>query len=117
MHNIIISSKHIETTESMKQSVENQLAVDLEHFENFIVEQVRVTIEANLAQSTDNFNVSVRVPVKGNDLFSSGKGSTLKDAISDATVSLSRQFRKLKTKKLSNKRVDLKEEIGIDDID
>ncbi len=103
MNNILIEANNIELTESMSESIKTKLIGDLENYESFIVEQVRVTVEAKLEQATDNFSVSIRVPVKGNDLFSSGIGECMQQALADATSGISRQFRKLKTKTMSQR--------------
>lgn len=98
MNRIITKGVNITITDSMQQTINECLAADLDNFQYFIVEDVRVTIEAKLSQATNKFHASIRIPVTGNDLFSSSDGETMKDAIVDASSNIGRQLNKLKTK-------------------
>jgi ribosomal subunit interface protein len=98
MNRIITKGVNISITDAMQQTINECLSSDLDNFQFFIVEDVRVTIEAKLSQSTNKFHASIRIPVTGNDLFSSSDGETMKDALMDASANIGRQLNKLKTK-------------------
>jgi ribosomal subunit interface protein len=111
MTRIISKGVNVSVTGALEAQIQELFGSVADNFENFIVEDIQVTIESQLKQSTEVHSVKARIPIKGNDIFSDSSGSDMYHAISEAASSATRQLRKLKGRVNNNKGFDKRQEI------
>lgn len=111
MTHIISKGVHVSVTEAIDAQIQELFGNVVDNFENFIVEDIQVTIESQSKQSTEIHSVKARIPVKGNDIFADSSGSDMYQVVSEVASSATRQLRKLKGKVNVTKGVDKRQEI------
>ena len=85
-------------TDAIRQHIEDQFSTVMDHFENYIVEDIEVTLINHSSQSTDKAEVKVKVPIKGNDVHVTVSGEDAYKTIDEAASVVLKQMRKNKGK-------------------
>lgn len=98
MKKIISKTHNIEMTDALESAVSSEFSTVIDNFESLVVEDIIVTLETNQNQKTDKHQVTVRIPVTGNDVVLTSKGDDMYKVISESAHLATRQMRKLKTK-------------------
>lgn len=99
---LILSSHNIRVTQGIEDHIIGRIE-KLDHFETRAVE-ARVTIEHDHTKVPEKqFSCSMRIGVRGNDLFAEDKESDLYAAIDKVTKKIEQQIRKRHSKAKARK--------------
>ena len=101
----ILSTHNVTLTQAIVDHVLSRIE-KLEHFDRYAVE-VRVTLEHDHTRVPERqFNCSMRLGVRGNDLFAEASESDLYTAIDMVTKRLEQQIRKRHGKRKARKHTE-----------
>jgi len=101
----ILSTHNVTLTQAIEDHVLSRIE-KLEHFDRYAVE-VRVTLEHDHTRVPERqFNCSMRLGVRGNDLFAEASESDLYTAIDMVTKRLEQQIRKRHGKRKARKHTE-----------
>jgi len=101
----ILSTHNVTLTQAIEDHVLSRIE-KLEHFDRYAVE-VRVTLEHDHTRGPERqFNCSMRLGVRGNDLFAEASESDLYTAIDMVTKRLEQQIRKRHGKRKARKHTE-----------
>jgi len=95
-----ITSKAINMTmtDAINSSINEHFLSVLDNFENFVVEDIIVTVIDHSTQSTGKAEVKAHVPIAGNDIHVSHTGDEMYKTIEEAAQIVLKQMRKIKGK-------------------
>ena len=105
MIKVIVQGLHLEVTEALNSHVQEQVGKVVDNFESIIVEDIVVTLGVNNHHSHLN-SVTIKVPVKGNDVVVDGTYDDMYKSITEVSQKASRLLRKTKDKMKSHKGKD-----------
>ena len=114
MVKVTVQGLHLEITESLEQHVQEQVGKFVENFEAVIVEDVSVSLGVDSHHSHLN-TVTIKVPVKGNDVVVEGHDADMYKAITATAQKAGRSVRKIKEKAQHRKGKDKRHIVADDD--
>lgn len=101
--NIVLSTHNIALTEAIEKRIRSRIQ-KLEHLDQSAID-ARVTLEQDHTRTPNNqFKCSIRLGVRGPDLFAEDSESDLYAAIDKVAKKLEQQIRKRRNKRLAKKQ-------------
>ncbi|HXC05893.1 MAG TPA: ribosome-associated translation inhibitor RaiA [Bacteroidia bacterium] len=101
--NITIQSLHFTANQTLKDFVNEKMG-KLEHVNNQITSG-DVVLKLDKSDTDENKICEISLKAPGKDLFAKNQCATFEEAVNETVEALQKQLRKLKTQKLSKRRV------------
>ncbi|MDY6122129.1 MAG: ribosome-associated translation inhibitor RaiA [Porphyromonas sp.] len=94
--NVRIQALHFEATDQLKEFIEKKLTKLGRFVED--ADQAEVVLKVVKPETADNKNASIRIPIKGNELFAQKTSDSFEAAVDDCIDAIKKQIEKQKSK-------------------
>ncbi|MFI5149701.1 MAG: ribosome hibernation-promoting factor, HPF/YfiA family [Bacteroidia bacterium] len=102
--NFTIQSLHFTANQALTDFVKEKMG-KLEHINNQITSG-DIVLKLNKSDTDENKICEISLKTPGKDLFAKNQCATFEQAITDSVEALQKQLRKVKTQKLSSRRIE-----------
>ena len=98
MTNIVTKGINITVTEAVSNHIQDQFSSIVDHYENFITNNLAITLNLDAKHSKKSHNIKASIPIKGKNIFVEDTGEDMYKVISNVVSKANVQMRKLKTR-------------------